>query len=238
MLEPEWTEAIGTELRWLADLLGAVRDLDVLEARLREAIEPDARGELDPLFVALEARRKEARDRLRDGLSSTRYQALLCRLEEAVVHPPTNPRGLEPCRTALPRRLASMWKRARREGRRLDQDASDKEFHRVRILTKRARFATEAIAPALEGSARQAADRFARQAVRLQDTLGALQDTVIAIQFVDQFTTAQPDRRPLHRAARRLVRELKRDRAKARSRFPRAWSKLDRKRNLGWAWIG
>ena len=37
LVVPQWQEQLEVELKWLAGLLGDVRDLDILLARLREA---------------------------------------------------------------------------------------------------------------------------------------------------------------------------------------------------------
>ena len=50
------------------------------------------------------------------------------------------------------------------------------ELHAVRILAKRLRYATEAVAPAVGKPAR----KFAKDAARIQDALGELNDAAVA----------------------------------------------------------
>jgi len=38
LLDPEWTEALASELRWLAVILGTARDAEVLRDRLAHAV--------------------------------------------------------------------------------------------------------------------------------------------------------------------------------------------------------
>src|SRR5262245_34430700 len=45
LLDGEWARPLEDELKWLAGLLGAVRDLDVLEERLRNAAGKSVRSE-------------------------------------------------------------------------------------------------------------------------------------------------------------------------------------------------
>ncbi len=53
------------------------------------------------------------------------------------------------------------------------------ELHRVRILAKRARYATEAVLPVLPAAA-----RFAEAVTDLQNVLGEAQDRVVAIDWL------------------------------------------------------
>src|SRR5207244_3924004 len=76
-------DELAAELKWLAGLLGPVRDLDVLIAHLRRRsaeLEGDreAAGEL---IDTLEQKRARHRDRLIAGLDSARFDALLRRFD-------------------------------------------------------------------------------------------------------------------------------------------------------------
>ena len=57
---------------------------------------------------------------------------------------------------ALPPLAAAAWRKLKKGGRDLEAASPDADFHQVRKLAKRARYAAELIAPAL-GSARSSA---------------------------------------------------------------------------------
>ena len=103
-------------MKWLAGLLGSVRDLDVLTARLREAageerLSPES---LAPLFADLTARHVRASHELRGALQGNRYRDLIAALERAVGHPSLGTASCTPCRKALPPLAAGAWRRLKK----------------------------------------------------------------------------------------------------------------------------
>ena len=86
LLDDEWVTPIREELGWIAGLLGAVRDTDVLLEHLQaDAASLDAADAVAgaALFRRLEGQRRSARAELLAALDSPRYVALLNRLVEA-----------------------------------------------------------------------------------------------------------------------------------------------------------
>jgi CHAD domain-containing protein len=153
---------------------------------------------------------------------------------EAASSPDLTPAAARPCKEALPPLVRRPWKGLRRSGRALGPDSSDEEFHRVRVLAKRARYGAEAVAPALGAKRGKAARRFAARAADLQDVLGDLQDSVVARDTILEVARGRPDAGPLNLAAGRLIeRELQRSESQ-RKRFPPAWRRLDRKKRRSW----
>ena len=68
----------------------------------------------------------------------------------------------------------------------LDKDPDDEALHAVRIPTKRARYASEAVAPVLGKRARA----FAAAAADLQDALGEHHDAVVAEHWLRDWARA------------------------------------------------
>src|SRR5262249_1607035 len=160
-------------------LLGAVRDLDVLRTRLAKSA-GDTESALAPLFDSLAERHDHATIALRDGLRSPRYVELIARLAEAAERAPLTDEAAEPCRTALPPLVDDAWDRLKRPARRIVADSPDEDLHEVRKRAKRARYAAEAVSIALGEPGSEDASRFARRATDLQDVLGEHQDAVVA----------------------------------------------------------
>ena len=103
LLDPEWTDRLRDELKWLADLLGQVRDTDVLLERFSEhlAALPEADAKVAPRLLArLVDQRDSARRRLLAGMATERYAALIATLEAALDGDP------EPVLGPLRRRMA------------------------------------------------------------------------------------------------------------------------------------
>jgi CHAD domain-containing protein len=233
LLDKDWAESLRVELKWLGGSLGAVRDLDVLLDRLRREGE-DVSPRLRALFDELERRRDEARAALLDDLRSKRYVDLLDRLVEAAHDPRLSDRAQQPSREVLPGLAARSWRKLNQAGRAIDDDSSDEELHRVRVLTKRARYAAEAVAPALAPKTGRGAARFAKRAADVQDVLGELQDSVVASQTIQDFALAHRHKGPLNLATGQMLERESRRRDDARGAFGPAWRKLGRKKLRSW----
>jgi CHAD domain-containing protein len=226
-VDPEWAERLVTRLRELATVAGAVRDLDVMIARLEES--SAELGGADVLAAAalpalLRDDRQRAFARLRDELDSNSYAELLELLAEAAQAVPL---------TGAPLRLKRV---ARREFNRLvkyertlARHPSDDALHRLRIRGKRARYAAEVAADADASVAK----KFVAAAKCFQDALGEHQDAVVAEQRIRDLVPRLPDGAAAF-AAGRLV-DLERARARGvRARLDEEWKRLERSGRKAW----
>jgi CHAD domain-containing protein len=183
LLDPEWVGALREEARWLADLLGGVRDAEVLAERLtRQAanlVKEDA-ARVDWLLTRLAGDREAARVRLLEAMSGPRYIALLQRLVEGAAAPVFTGDAHLPAADVLPALVRRPWRRLRKAVRVLPADPADPELHEVRILAKHTRYASEAAAPVVGKQARA----LARAVAGLQGVLGDHQDAVVAEEWL------------------------------------------------------
>ena len=228
LLDPEWTAGLRDELRWLAGVLGPVRDLDVLIERLGaeiELLEPPERRAGARLLALLGEEREAARTAMLAAMSGDRYLALLDRLETAPADLPARDADV-----GLADIAAREFARLRRAVRALPPDPPDDELHDVRIRGKRARYAAELA----EGSVGKPARRFVRAAKRFQDVVGEHQDAVVAEEQI-RGLLARTRTVTAHLAAGRLVERERERRRTARNAFPRAWARLERKGRRAWA---
>jgi CHAD domain-containing protein len=186
MLQTARTEPLRKELKWLGELLGAVRDADVLQELLTSklAVLPAAcRDDAAPLEKELERQRATHLENLSRELDSHRYLAILDDVVSVVHEPPfeRSHRDLTRKDVAAVKRIADkQWKRFRKAVHRLPRDPSDPELHEVRKRAKQARYAFEATAPIIGKRAR----RLAKRLEDLQDHLGAHQDAVMATDWL------------------------------------------------------
>jgi len=185
---PGDAQALRGELGWLADRLGAVRDLDVQLAALGQVAEelPATPEALSPVRGWFEARRATARDELMECLDSARFAALLSEMVAKArlgslaalvsVEVEEWPEGAHVLAVeALPDRLRRRYQRFRKATRAIDSHSPAPVLHRARIRAKQLRYSLEFSAPVYGKPARA----LIRCATALQDVLGAIQDAVV-----------------------------------------------------------
>ena len=233
LVEAGWAEALVAELKWVADALGEVRDLDVMQGRLRKA-GGGMEDSLGPLFESMDVKHDVARDRLIEALRSSRYTDLLDGLVEAGHSPVLTEAAAEPCAEALPRLVKEAWRKLARRARSLRPGDPNEDFHRVRILAKRARYAAEAVAPSLGKKVGKQAQSFASDCADVQDVLGTLQDAVVSAGMVRHLATEHATDGSFNLALGRLLERQDHNAREARQRFPKVWGSLDKTKNLSW----
>lgn len=185
VLDREATDPVAAELKWLAAELGVDRDREVLDERLREALDAVPRTlRLGPVHARLDrwsaARRAGSRDRLLEILDGDRYLSLLDALDALLADPPLRPAAAKSPRKALAKAVAKDQARVAariRHALALDPGHDrDTALHEARKAAKRARYAAELAVPALGGPAR----RLVKDMKALQKLLGDHQDSVVA----------------------------------------------------------
>ncbi len=224
------TDALVGELRWLASVLGAARDLDVFEAELMRPLaarRPDDAG-LAALREAAAGARREAYAALRSELASARYVTLVLRLGRFVDGASFRRRGeselAQPARPLVRRLLRHRAAGIQQLGERLGE-LSAAELHRLRIRAKRLRYAVELLAP-LVGSK---AERAARRLAELQDVLGHLNDQATAEELVARLRERLPEVTPeLTRAEGFVLGWAANSASLGRERLAETWRRVER----------
>ena len=202
------------ELRWLAGMLGPVRDLDVLIEHVQSLVDRlgEDRAGGDAIVAGLGKRREQARTELLAALDSARYPNLLNHFRAELGRLGETPQE------RLTAVAARELRRLRRAYADLGDEPADDELHRVRIKAKRTRYAAELAA---EGDGKALA-RLAKRAKDVQDTIGIHQDAVIAEEQIRSVATAAS-----RLAAGRLV-ELEHARKREmRAKLPKIWRRLE-----------
>lgn len=206
------TVELDERLQELGRILGEVRDLDVLLARLdAEAAElggEDAKRAAS-LLGALRTERSGSRSRLLGALRSDEYLALLDDTARTIDE--LEPSGSAATLDELTDKAAAKLRKA---VRRLPEEPANEELHAVRKKGKRARYAGE-----LAGR-----DRLVKRAKKLQDVLGEHQDAVVAAQRLRELAAGAEPEQAL--VAGRLVEREEERRIEARRAWPKAWQKF------------
>jgi CHAD domain-containing protein len=157
IVDQRWAAALRAEVGWIAGVLGAARDAEVLRERLRRTGQADPIAVPDPVSVAridaeLAARHEEALQALDAALASERYLELLESVLAAARAPKLGEGGRQRAALALPRLVWRPWRElamGTRDGvaaGELDHNSADADWHSVRIRAKRARYAVESVA--------------------------------------------------------------------------------------------
>jgi CHAD domain-containing protein len=229
LLDRAWADELRDELGWLGGELGPVRDGEVLHERLLVLISelpaPDVRPAAG-LAETLVANVSAARARLLEAMATPRYFALIDRLVEAAARPRLSNAASEPADRALPRLVRKPWRDLQRAMDDLSERSPDDELHAARILAKRARYAAEAVAPAVGADA----SRFAKLVAGVQEVLGEHQDSVTMQTWL---RAAAGSRRRAFVAGELCAVEARRATV-SREAWPAAWREVGRRRVRGW----
>ena len=201
-------ERLRAELKWLASLLGEVRDRDVLVDYLVGELDSLDGAPLGAFLQLVDEERDQARRDLVAALDSPRF----AELRASLGHPPGLRDG-ETLRGAAKRE----YKRLRKAVEGLDEDAVDEDLHQARIRVKRVRYAAEAA-----GVGRSFIDR----TKELQETLGEHQDAVVAEAAVRDLLGRVRGTGRTAFAAGRLVERQQARKEHARRAWPAAWKRL------------
>jgi len=185
------------ELAWLGELLGNVRDPQVLEQRLTAqaavfdevaGVDEDAIADLTDLLAE---RARFHHSQLVNAMDGDRYSALVADLLAMTNEPPVASAKLA-SKTAAPiaEQLArKQWKRAAKFAAGLGSSADDLQLHDLRKRLKRARYAAQSVKRLRLGNR-----YFRRELADLQDRLGDHHDLVVQREFLSTgFERLAPD---------------------------------------------
>ena len=180
MVDAVPAEELNDELVWYANLLGQVRDRDVLSRRFTELIADlpvdQVRGPVEAeITKTLATERDDAIQRLNKAMRTPRYQHLMQLLRGWKTAPPLTDAAGEKDRVAV----KYVEKAQRKAEKRLRKADDIEELHRARKAFKRARYAAELVEPA--DSQMKA---IARDGEEMQTLLGEHQDAIVAANFL------------------------------------------------------
>ena len=180
LLDREWASMLRTELGWIASELGAIRDTEVLMARLDE--DADLLGELDGRAARgivderLSARIAAGRSGALAALRSDRHAWLIEDLVTGATAPHLVDAAYRPAEDVLPELLHRSWRSLDKAVRRLRIDGPAEAWHTTRITAKRARYSVDAVVDLLGARTARLADALAD----VTEILGEHQDACVA----------------------------------------------------------
>lgn len=179
--------ALNQELRWLGEVLGKVRDLDVQLAKLDSFVTAAPAG-FRPALACLQEYLKGERTRQRAdmlvGLDTARYFRLLTRLERFAYGRASRRSGdaaaQEPIAAAGRRAIKKAFRRLIKRGEQIQAMPRPEDLHALRIRAKRLRYLLEFLQELTGKPSR----RLVKRLTELQDLLGSYHDAVVAADVV------------------------------------------------------
>ncbi|GAA1597125.1 hypothetical protein GCM10009789_58830 [Kribbella sancticallisti] len=216
VLAGDWAVDLRSELAALAQACGEARDLEVIAALVRDGVTSEDNPEhvatiLTTLTVGLE----RAAARSAEVVTSDRTGLLVDDLEAVAAAPELNAKASKACGEVLPRLLDSAQRAFGKAADQLKPWTVDDDWHEVRLLAKRVRYAADTAASVLGDEAKETAV----QAAKFQELLGQHQDhcaAADALTLLAEEAAAQSDAElsftlgrltERHRAARKPLRE-------------------------------
>lgn len=181
ILLPAWVMSLEQELRWFSEVLGPARDLDVQIGyfiKESDGLHVRERTLLAEFISHLRTQRHTVQKVVLGELTSARYLDLIRRLQQAAQDP-----SVVESLIGIRQLAEGEFRKLRKAIRRLRLSPSDVALHKVRIKTKRARYAAELA----RSSVGKLAIRFMKAARAVQDLLGQHQDAIQAERYLRQF---------------------------------------------------
>ncbi|HXL67197.1 MAG TPA: CYTH and CHAD domain-containing protein [Xanthobacteraceae bacterium] len=185
----EETQAIAAELRWLREVTGPARDLDVFIDEVIAPIRDQHRQDksINALYQHLRRRRLKSYAEAREALMSMRCRELVLRIAtwaevgqwRANTDALARARQRRPIEAHAAEQLRKLRRRIRKEGRALS-GLDDAARHKLRVEVKKLRYATEFFASLFATKrARKRRRAFTGALREFQEALGALNDVAV-----------------------------------------------------------
>ena len=169
--------------RWIHQITGPVRDLDVGLSHFpvyEKKISKTWRTQLIPSRELMEDKRQAAQKELTDVLSSSRvgdiFSSWSALLDERVLD--ESEYALEPAREYGCLRIIKRYRKTRKRGLKLGKKTPAKKFHDYRIRVKKLRYLMEFLQPVLD---QQETTKLRVELKKVQDAFGAYQDADVQI---------------------------------------------------------
>lgn len=189
VVEDEQRDQIKDELKWMANLLGVARDLDVYIGKVLEPAQAQHEGDESyrRLIADYQERRNQAYRTVQETIASPRFvngiletaawiQAGRWAVEESKA---ARQRRRQPVAELAEQEIGRRWKRVLKRGRNL-ADLEPDERHQVRIEIKKLRYAAEFFGSLFKGGGAKKRKRAALETLEaLQETMGELNDIAV-----------------------------------------------------------
>lgn len=194
MIDLDKGSGLREELQWLASELGGVRDTEVQAERLltlaEELEEPDRTVLVEFLTEWRDRRLKAGRSGAMAALRSDRHDYLIDDLVAFVHDVPATEEAFTSGAAAAVVDIESAFAALRKRVKKVDLDSPDEAWHKVRIAAKKARYAVESVAEAVDKKHQRNFERLAQRLELTTELLGSMQDSHVARMTVRELAQA------------------------------------------------
>ncbi len=225
------------DVRWLGNLLGRIRDLDVFIEWL-EAYEQSADPDLRPYIRRLIQDRKNARVRERSALltalGSPRYHEFTHAFSDFIRDTSESDRcdqdSLGDLGYAMIKREVEKVRKAGKRARQKQLSKAERlgRLHRLRIQLKRLRYTTEFFYSLMPGEP----DDLLKKTQALQNVLGTVHDSDVQSKFLKEVRRVQSADMRMCDALDRMVGELEQEEDDAYGKFKKKYRRFDPAKSL------
>ena len=230
---PASVRGFNGEFKWLAAVLGGVRDLDVAMGNLPHFLSelpPEDAAHLDVCQQYLADQWQEERRRLLACLVSGRYGRLKADFAQLVERGPSvrtmETLGSLTVGDAAQLLIGKRYRGVLRRGRAITSASRDESLHALRIRCKQLRYLLEFFRPAYGGLLKAETTRLKK----LQDVLGEFQDACVAGEMLRRYAeglSMRSSNRGQLIALGQLIGGQNRRAAVRRADFAGAWERFD-----------
>ena len=173
VLAGDWAAELRSELAALANACGEARDLEVIAGLVREsATSEDDPDHMATILTTLTVGLERAAARSAEVVTSDRTALLVDDIEAVAAAPELNSKASKSAGEVLPQLLAAAQGKFDEAADELKPWTVDDDWHEVRLLAKRVRYAADTAASVLGDEAKETAVH----AARFQELLGQHQD--------------------------------------------------------------
>ena len=236
---PEIVDRFSDEFRWLGQITGPTRDLDVYLLKMVDyaaALPSRVAEDLQPLVQFLGRRQREEQGRLARSLSEGRYRALIRSWRELLEQPAPPETGLpnaqRPIREVASERIWKVYRKVRNSGRAVGLHTPPAALHRLRIECKKLRYLLEFFRSLYDTDR---IELLVDALKKLQDNLGDFNDYVVQQNklrlFGDQMLGSGTTPAETLMAMGRLVERLEAGEAEERRRFAKRFKQFAARKN-------
>lgn len=224
--EQDRLDPLVKDVRWLAQLLGRIRDLDVFIAWLQR-YEQEAPSSQRPFVRRIIEDRQTARVRERaallSGIASERYEQFTRAFSQFVRASAARTQcGQQPLIDMATSKLERQLRRVRRIGKRVNSKRL-KRLHELRIECKRLRYTAESLSTLYPGGL----NSLIKRTGKIQDALGRVHDTSIYRQFLKEMRRAQSADSGMQDALTAMIKRLRAEQDSTYKDYGKVYQRLD-----------
>lgn len=235
VLDAGSAEQLGRDLKWIADLTSATRDLDVYLLAMpgmATGLQSAERADLDPFHDYLRRRRRNEFRRLVRALRSARYRSALEHWRSLGPTPAEDAEQPMSVGELAAERLRQAHRRVTQRGRRIGEQSPPGDLHDLRKRCKELRYLLEIFRPLHDPSTHRVALKSLKA---LQEVLGDFQDGEVQGLAVREFAATMLSDgsapAPTVLAMGELAAQLTAHQRRARAEFAQRFAAFDSARN-------